>query len=71
MLNITIRTLVPPDDEYRLRVGSGIVHDSVPEAEYKETLDKARALVTAVDEALGEQGSFSVESASEPMEGGR
>ncbi|MFD1641218.1 aminodeoxychorismate synthase, component I [Halohasta litorea] len=70
-LNITIRTLVRHDDEYRLRVGSGIVHDSVPEAEYKETLDKARALVTAVDEALGEQGSFSVESASEPMEGGR
>jgi anthranilate synthase component 1 len=68
-LNITIRTLVHYDGEYRLRVGSGIVHDSVPEAEYRETLDKARALVTAVDEALGEQGSFAVESGTEPMEG--
>ena len=67
-LNITIRTLVHHDGEYRLRVGSGIVHDSVPELEYRETLDKARALVTAVDEALGEQGSFAVESAG-PMEG--
>ncbi|MFC7076905.1 anthranilate synthase component I family protein [Haloarcula halophila] len=64
-LNITIRTLVHRDGEYRLRVGSGIVHDSVPEQEYQETLDKARALVTAVDEALGEQGSFSVESTGE------
>ena len=70
-LNITIRTLVRYEGEYRLRVGSGIVHDSVPEAEYQETLDKARALVTAVDEALGEQGSFAVESGTEPMEGMR
>ena len=64
-LNITIRTLVRRDGEYRLRVGSGIVHDSVPEKEYQETLDKARALVTAVDEALGEHGSLAVESTGE------
>ena len=70
-LNIVIRTLVHHDGEYRLRVGSGIVHDSVPAKEYQETLDKARALVTAVDEALGEQGSFEVETSSDPMEGGR
>jgi anthranilate synthase component 1 len=70
-LNITIGTLVRYDGEYLPRVGSGIVHDSVPAAEYRETLDKAQALVTAVDEALGEQGSFAVESATEPMEGMR
>ncbi len=52
-LNIVIRTLVRHGDEYGLRVGAGIVHDSVPEQEYEETLDKARALVNAVDEALG------------------
>ena len=68
-LNITIRTLVRHDGEYRLRVGSGIVHDSVPEAEYRETLDKAQALVTAVDEALGEKGSLAVEPAADPMGG--
>jgi anthranilate synthase component 1 len=59
-LNIVIRTLVRRRDEYRLRVGAGIVHDSVPDAEYLETLDKARALVTALDDALGEQASFAV-----------
>ncbi|MFC6838042.1 aminodeoxychorismate synthase, component I [Halomarina ordinaria] len=59
-LNIVIRTLVRRGEQYRLRVGAGIVHDSVPDREYRETLDKARALVTAVDEALGETGSFAV-----------
>jgi len=53
-LNIVIRTLVRYGDEYGLRVGAGIVHDSVPDAEYAETLDKGRALVTALDTALAE-----------------
>jgi anthranilate synthase component 1 len=69
-LNIVIRTLVRHEGEYRLRVGSGVVHDSVPEREYRETLDKARALVNAVDEALDAQGSFAVET-TDPMEGAR
>lgn len=60
VLNIIIRTLVRRNDEYRLRVGAGIVHDSIPDQEYQETLDKARALVRAVDTALGEQGSLAV-----------
>ncbi|MDS0280726.1 anthranilate synthase component I family protein [Haloarcula onubensis] len=64
-LNMTIRTLVRHEGEYRLRVGGGVVHDSEPAPEYQETLDKARALVTAVDEALGEQGSLAVERAEE------
>ncbi|WP_255197304.1 aminodeoxychorismate synthase, component I [Halorarius litoreus] len=53
-LNIVIRTLVRYGDEYHLRVGAGIVHDSVPEREYEETLDKGRALVKALDAALDE-----------------
>jgi anthranilate synthase component 1 len=60
-LNIIIRTLTRYEDEYFLRVGAGIVHDSVPEREYDETLDKGRALVTAIDQALGERASMSVE----------
>ena len=60
-LNIVIRTLVRRDDEYHLRVGAGVVHDSDPDSEYDETLDKARALVTAVDEALGERAGMAVE----------
>ncbi|WP_276261149.1 anthranilate synthase component I family protein [Haloglomus litoreum] len=52
--NIVIRTLVRTGDQYALRVGAGIVHDSDPDAEYDETLAKGRALVTAVDEALAD-----------------
>ncbi|MEF8812402.1 MAG: aminodeoxychorismate synthase, component I [Halovenus sp.] len=59
-LNIIIRTLVRHGAEYHLRVGAGIVHDSVPDREYAETLDKARALVTAVDEALGDRANLQV-----------
>jgi anthranilate synthase component 1 len=69
-LNIVIRTLVRHEGDYRLRVGSGIVQDSVPEREYRETLDKARALVTAVDEALGEGGSLAVETGTDGVEAG-
>jgi anthranilate synthase component 1 len=61
-LNIIIRTLVRYGDEYHLRVGAGIVHDSDPEREYAETLDKGRALVTAVDRALGERADLRVQS---------
>ncbi len=58
--NIVIRTLVRHAAEYHLRVGAGIVHDSEPDAEYDETLAKARALVTAIDEALS-AGEMDVE----------
>ena len=67
-LNMTIRTLERWNGEYRLRVGGGIVHDSDPDAEYEETLDKARALVTAVDEALGQRASFAVERRTDALE---
>lgn len=60
-LNIVIRTLVRHAGEYHLRVGAGIVHDSVPDTEYAETLDKARALITAVDEAVDDQTTWRVE----------
>jgi anthranilate synthase component 1 len=60
-LNIVIRTLVRHAGEYHLRVGAGVVHDSVPEREYAETLDKGRALVTAVDQALGDRATLRVD----------
>jgi len=65
-LNIVIRTLVRHAEEYHLRVGAGIVHDSDPVREYDETLDKARALITAVDEALGERAELGLEGSGEP-----
>jgi anthranilate synthase component 1 len=61
-LNIIIRTLVRYGAEYHLRVGAGIVHDSVPAREYAETLDKGRALVAAVDRALGDRADLRVQT---------
>ena len=41
---IAIRTLIIKDNYAYVQAGAGIVYDSVPEMEYKETLNKARAL---------------------------
>jgi anthranilate synthase component 1 len=46
---ITIRTVVIQDGRIHLQVGAGIVFDSDPRREYQETVDKGRALVTAID----------------------
>ena len=62
-LNIIIRTLTRHRDQYYLRVGAGVVHDSEPDAEYEETLAKGRALVTAIDDALA-AGRLTVEEAA-------
>jgi hypothetical protein len=51
-LNILIRTLVRHRGHYSVRVGAGVVHDSDPDREYTETLDKARALTESVEAAL-------------------
>jgi anthranilate synthase component 1 len=50
---ITIRTLVVQDEETSITAGAGIVADSDPEAEERETENKAAALLTAV--ALAEE----------------
>ena len=49
---IAIRTAVHLDDRVYVRAGAGIVADSVPEREWEETLNKARALMDAVESAL-------------------
>ena len=48
-LNIVIRTFIIKDGKAYFQVGGGIVYDSDPEAEYLETLDKARALIEALE----------------------
>ncbi len=60
-LSIIIRTLVRHEDEYHLRVGAGIVHDSIPDREYEETLAKGRALITAIDDAIDTTHRFTVQ----------
>ena len=46
---ITIRTIVVKNDIAYVQVGAGIVADSVPEREYQETMNKAMALLRALD----------------------
>lgn len=48
--NIAIRSLHLKDGFLDYQVGGGIVWDSDPEAEYQETLDKARAIRETVDQ---------------------
>jgi para-aminobenzoate synthetase component 1 len=47
--SIAIRTFVALDGRVYFSAGGGIVADSDPEQEYRETLDKARALIDALD----------------------
>ena len=47
-LNIAIRTFVVKGGRAYFQAGGGIVADSNPQAEYQETLDKARALMAAL-----------------------
>lgn len=46
---IAIRTAVIKDGKLYVQAGGGIVADSVPELEWKETMNKARAIFRAVD----------------------
>ena len=46
---ITIRTIVMAGGRAYLQAGAGIVADSVPEREYVETVNKAKALVRALE----------------------
>jgi para-aminobenzoate synthetase component 1 len=47
--NIIIRTLLHKEGTYHLGVGGGITCESNPESEYKETLQKAKALFNALE----------------------
>lgn len=52
---IAIRTIVLKNNVASVQAGAGIVADSVPEREYQETIDKAHALLRAIE--LAEAGS--------------
>ena len=52
---ITIRTMVIRDGWITVQAGAGVVADSVPELEFKETVNKASAIITAID--LAREGS--------------
>jgi anthranilate synthase component 1 len=48
---IVLRTAIVKDGMMYVQAGGGVVADSVPEAEFQETVNKAKALFTAADEA--------------------
>jgi para-aminobenzoate synthetase component 1 len=48
-IDIVIRTFLIKEGRAHFQVGGGIIYDSDPEAEYVETLDKARALIRALE----------------------
>jgi anthranilate synthase component 1 len=49
---IALRTAVLKDGRLLLQAGGGVVADSDPESEYQESLNKAKALVRAAEEAV-------------------
>jgi len=48
---IAIRTAVIKDDHLHIQAGAGVVADSIPELEWKETMNKGRAIFQAVAQA--------------------
>lgn len=48
---IVLRTMVVADGQVHVQAGAGIVADSDPGAEFRETLHKAGAVITAVNRA--------------------
>jgi anthranilate synthase component 1 len=46
---IALRTALIKDNKFYVQAGAGIVADSIPEKEYQETVNKAKALIKALD----------------------
>ena len=59
---ITIRTIVMQDGLASVQAGGGIVFDSTPDAEFEETVNKAMALFTALDQAEARSRERSTDS---------
>ncbi len=66
---IALRTLVAKNGRVYIQAGGGVVADSVPAREYQETVNKARAVVAAVEEAHG--GGGRAEKGKVKMEKGK
>ena len=50
---IAIRLAFKKNGKVFIRSGAGIVADSVPENEFNECINKAKAVITAIDTAQG------------------
>ena len=49
---IALRTALVKNGKVYIQAGGGVVADSDPESEYQETVNKAKALVRAAQEAI-------------------
>ncbi len=56
---IAIRTAIVQKDNIYIQAGAGIVADSIPEKEYEETVNKAKAMIKAVEIAEENKESIS------------
>ena len=56
---IAIRTMVVKKGLASVQAGAGLVADSVPQREYQETVNKARALIAALEVAHNARGRAS------------
>jgi len=61
---IAIRTMVVTKGIAYTQAGAGIVYDSVPEREFEETMNKARALLKAINQAESSGGITKVSHAA-------
>jgi anthranilate synthase component 1 len=53
---IVLRTALIKDGMIHVQAGAGVVHDSVPENEQQECINKAKAIVRAAEEAVSFAG---------------
>jgi len=54
---IAIRTMIVSQGVAYVQAGCGVVYDSIPEHEYQETMNKAQALLKAIDQAESTAGT--------------
>jgi anthranilate synthase component 1 len=54
---ITLRTIVIQNGKVYIQAGAGLVADSVPENEYQETVNKAKALLAAIEVTMQRDGT--------------
>ena len=56
-INIIIRSFILKNNTAYFQTGAGIVYDSIPEKEYFETINKARAMILAYKNFYAGRGS--------------
>lgn len=59
---IALRTTIVKDGKMYIQAGAGVVADSIPELEHKECCNKARAAITAAEEAYRFSSSQKIKS---------